>query len=469
MKLKSSRRGFLALSAGLFLPRRMLFGQTVQGALPSKQLRVALIGCGWMGGSAARDLMRVGVTIVALCDVDDEAIARTIKELKLSPSIPSFKDWRELLAKNGREFDAVSIATQDHMHAIIAADCMLHGKHCYIQKPLARTVGECEKLMELQRKTGVVCQMGNQGHPGVFRYEALLAKRNPWGEITRIESWSDRPGTGKKPWWDQGMKKFPAAKPAPKQFGEKGWDLFCGVSPNRGFNWQYRWAWRGWWDFGCGAIGDMAVHNADPAFWTFKLGLPVSVKADTLGTGPCGIAHPKQSIIEMEFAPQKLFPKGVTFTWRDGGLLPERVKGMDSRLQYPDNGLLVCGSEATTLGGSHAATPSVIALNGHEWGEESKALQRECLKIVKKVGWVNHYEQWVKASIAGTPEVCGSKLSVSAPFTEALLVGCVGLQFPGEKLLFDPKKLQFTNKPEANKFLALPGRGEYDFAKIGPA
>ncbi len=456
----------MLLSGGLFLPSRFLYGQPIKGGLPSRQLRVAMIGCGWMGIAAARDMMRCGATIAALCDVDDAAIPNTIKELKLDANIPSFKDWRELLAKKSADFDAVTIATQDHMHALIAADCMTLGKHCYIQKPLARTVGECELLRKLQQKTGVVCQMGNQGHPGCKRYDALLAQRNPWGEILSFECWSDRPRfKNDDAWKHQVAKKFPKAEPTPKSFGERGWDMFCGVSANRGYSWMYRHPWRYWWDYGCGAIGDMAVHNADPAFTTFNLGYPLAVTADTLGTGPCGIAHPKKNIIKMEFAPQKLFPRGVTFTWRDGGLLPERVKGMKERLQYHDNGLLVCGTEATTMGPSHAETPLIISAGNHEWNEQSQALYRDCVKIVKKVKWVSHYKEWIDAAIACDPKACGSRLEKAAPMTEVLILGCIATQFPGERLLFDAKTLRFTNKPEANEYMKLPSRGEFNFSK----
>ena len=222
-------------------------------------------------------------------------------------------------------------------------------------------------------------------------------------------------------------------------------------------------------------IGDMAVHNADPAFWAFELGLPVKVRADTYGAGPVTIAYPKKSRIEMTFAPNRWLPNGVTLTWLDGGLKPDpaAVPGLPSFAKdygisaeqrrrhearkagkpyaapaaveplVPDNGLIVVGSRATTLGESHAGRPSRLAGDRGAFDAAVKAGDGLC-------GY-NHYREFVEAVQANDPSRCGSRLSYAAPLTEALLIGCIALRYPGEELRFDPKAMKFTNKPEATR------------------
>ena len=455
-------------------------GASNGGAKKSK-LRLASIGCGGMGSPATSSLIDAGCELVAVCDV--RPVAFEMWERRY-PGIPKFSDYREMLRTMGDKFDAVQIATPDHTHAYIAIDCMLAGKHVYVQKPLARTVEECELMLQTQQKTGVVCQMGNQGHPGVWRYKALRDAAF-WGGIKEIYSWSDRPI------WPQGMKEFPQAEPLPQGYAKDAWDCWCGPAENRGYSPAYHtFKWRGWWDYGCGAIGDMAVHNADPAFWALQLGLPVKVKGDTCGDGPVTIAFPKRSRIEMWFAPNRWVPNGVKLTWLDGKLLPseEEVAGLtaygrelakqseekkaksaekkgeayvanpDPEPQIPGNGLVIVGTKATTLGGSHATRPNCI-------GGDKNAYE-DIIKPAEMKSRGNHYREFVDACLARNPEHCGSKLKYAAPLTEALLIGCISLRYPGEELCFDAGKMRFTNKPDANQWLKAPSRGDWDFGKL---
>ena len=389
-----------------------------------------------------------------------------------------------MLRTLGDKFEAVQIGTPDHTHAYISIDCMNAGKHVYVQKPLARTVEECELMLKTAIATGRVVQMGNQGHPGVWRYKALR-DAGVWGEIKAIYSWSDRPV------WPQGMKKYAKAKPLPASYDKNSWDCWCGPSADHGYSPAYhRFKWRGWWDYGCGAIGDMAVHNADPAFWTFDLSLPVKVKGDTFGEGPVTIAYPKKSRIEMDFAPNKWLPKGIKIVWTDGGVKPdfksvpglrayarklaekriarEAAKAKKEGKPYtppatiepliPDNGLIIVGTKATTIGDSHAKRPVCIA------GDKA-AFNAAIVKGDSRCSY-NHYREFVEACIANDPAKCGSRLSYAAPLTESLLIGCIALRYPGEELSFDAKKMAFTGKPEANAFLKAPRRGSWDFKKL---
>lgn len=482
----STRRGFV-FGFGAF---GLSFGasgidlapkDSFKGKIEGRRLKIASIGCGGMGKSATESLISAGCDLVAVCDIDPTAFDHWEKKM---PGIPKFTDYREMLRTMGDRFEAVQVGTPDHTHAYISIDCMNAGKHVYVQKPLARTVEECELMLKAALRTGCVVQMGNQGHPGVWRYKALR-DADVWGEIKEIYSWSDRPV------WPQGMKELAKSQPLPENYAKDAWDCWCGPAADHGYSPAYhRFKWRGWWDYGCGAIGDMAVHNADPAFWTFELGLPVKVKGDTFGAGPVTVAYPKRSKIEMDFAPNRWIPNGVRMTWMDGGEKPdmksiagleeyaarygviaERMKAEKAKKKgtpytppesiapmVPDNGLIIVGSKATTVSGSHATRPSCIA------GDKT-AFEAALAKGDANAKY-SHYREFVEACLAGKPEKCGSRLSYAAPLTEALLIGCISLRYPGEELVFDAKKMLFANKPQANVFLKAPKRKDWDFAKL---
>ena len=422
-----------------------------KGKVEGRRLKIASIGCGGMGRGATESLISAGCDLVAVCDIDPSMFDHWEKKY---PGIPKFVDYREMLKVMGDKFEAVQVGTPDHTHAYISIDCMNAGKHVYVQKPLARTVEECELMLKTSLRTRRVVQMGNQGHPGVWRYKSLR-DAGAWGEIKAIYSWSDRPI------WPQGMTSYAKSEPLPEKFAKNAWDCWCGPSADHGYSPAYhRFKWRGWWDYGCGAIGDMAVHNADPAFWTFELGLPIKVKADTFGGGAVGVAYPKKSRIEMDFAPNKWIPNGIRLVWTDGGVKPsaDEVPALKALQKVDGNGLIVVGTKATSIAGSHAKRPVCIA--------GDKAAFDAALAQGDKNAKYNHYREFVEACHAGDLEKCGSKLSYAAPLTEALLIGCIALRFPGEELAFDAKAMRFTNKPEANAFLKAPKRGEWDFSRL---
>ena len=454
-KMQTNRRQFLAGLGALTVSSYAAAAHDIapktefKGKLTGRKMKIASIGCGGMGGAATSALISAGCELVAVCDINPNAFAQWEKKY---PGIPKFTDYRVMLKTMGDKFEAVQVGTPDHTHAYISIDCMNAGKHVYVQKPLARTVEECELMMAAQKRTGVVVQMGNQGHPGVWRYKALR-DASFWGEIKAIYSWSDRPI------WPQGMTAYAKAEPLPKGYAPKAWDCWCGPSEDHGYSSAYHtFKWRGWWAYGCGAIGDMAVHNADPAFWALELGLPKTVKGDTYGDGPVGIAYPKKSRIEMSFAPNKWVPKGVNLVWFDGGKKPDATMVPGLPEKFDGNGLIIVGTKATTIGGSHASRPKCLVGDKEAFEKILKEADKSCS--------YNHYREFVEACQAGDPTRCGSKLSYAAPLTEALLIGCVALRYPGEELAFDTKKLVFTNKVAANAFLKAPKRGSWDFANL---
>ena len=451
-----SRRTFMrscaAAGGAFFIPATKLFGQE----LPKKQLRIAMVGAGGIGAPTRGLLCGAGATVAALCDVNQDALAA---EAKKFPGIPTYTDWRKLF-EHAKDFDAVAVCTPDHTHAIISLHAMRLGKHVYVQKPLAHSVEECEMLMKEQRRTGVVAQMGNQHHPRCKAFKALV-DAGVIGDLTDVTCWTDRPGK----YWTACPNAYPTTGSYERGFTEETWDIWLGpqienpcspvFTPRR---------WRGWWHYGTGAIGDMAIHNADPAFDAYRWGLPTSV------TGYCDepvrAGFPAKAKIVITFAPTKENGKPVTFTWLNASQRPKKPAGCHPKYEFGDNGLLFNGTKGAFNGVVWQGKPIVIAAD-HPWNEDSKRLQRDFIEKLKPMAFHNHFKQFVDAAIAGTPEACDSKMSYAAPFTQALLIGAIGLRFPGRKLLFDGAKRAFTNCPEANEFLRAPSRGAFsmkDFA-----
>jgi predicted dehydrogenase len=330
---------------------------------------------------------------------------------------------------------------------------MRRGKHVYVQKPLARTYAECQAMLESSRKHSVVTQMGNQGHAGsgLKLWEEML-KGDAFGDVQQIHTWSDRPI------WAQGMTEAPKEGQVPATLD---WNLWLGPAAQRPYSKAYvPFSWRGWWDFGCGAMGDMACHNMDPAFWIFKLGLPLSIKAQA--SAPAGIAFPDWSIIEYKFGPTPSLPKGVTLTWHDGKKLPAAPAGAVPALKVGSNGCMVIGSKLTALGGSHAGTPHVVAVGDKTEESAIKDADKHWQDVHKTLRGVDHYAQWVHAAEAKDREAPKSNFEYAVPFTQGILLGCIALRFPGQELLWDNEKKQFSNFAEANQWLSFKPREGYN-------
>src|SRR5262245_15267475 len=319
----TTRRTFLGASAGLALnfavvPRHVLGGR---GYLPpSERVNVAGIGAGGMGGGDIATHAKNGANIVALCDVDDDRAAGTFKAF---PDAPKYKDFRAMLDMVGKRIDAVNVGTPDHIHAIAAMTAIRAGKHVYCQKPLTHTLRECRELTRAARAAGVATQMGNQGHA---TEGARLT--NEWiragiiGEVREVHTWSDRAGR----LWKQGIARPTGTPSVPATLA---WDLWLGPSRERPYSPAYApVSWRGWWDFGTGALGDMGCHIIDHPVWALELGAPSVVEARTTldgsfldGNKPNFETYPIASIIYYEF-PQRGDRPAVRMTWYDGGLMP---------------------------------------------------------------------------------------------------------------------------------------------------
>lgn len=412
-------------------------------------LRFAQIGCGGKGSSDLSNTVNNGGKLVAMCDVDS---ARAGGHFNRYKDVPRYSDYREMLEKHGKDIDAVVVSTPDHVHAVAALAAMKLGKHVYVQKPLARTYGECMALLEATRKYKVVTQMGNQGHAGNgLKLWKKMMDDGAFGDVLELHSWSNRPI------WPQGMTKAPGAQEPPKSLD---WDSWLGPMEMRPYSKSYLpFSWRGWWDFGAGAMGDMACHNMDPAFWTCQLGLPESIKAEA--SAPAGVAYPKWSLITFKFPPNKVCPKGITMTWYDGGKRPKPPAGADPGLNVGGNGCMIVGSKLSAMGGSHAGAPRPIAV-GNSFNKE--AIGKEASfwnKELGKLKGTDHHREWVDAAKKGDMKGPGSNFEYSAPMSAALALGAVALRFPGQELKWDLKAEKFSNHEEANKWITIDPRDGY--------
>jgi predicted dehydrogenase len=445
----TNRRKFFKLAAGTasitILPASKIWGADA----PSNQFRFAQVGCGGKGYSDMKSTIGSGAKLVALCDVDKSRAGQAFKEFG---KLPIYDDYRVMLDKHDKEIDGVVISTPDHTHACIALEAIKRGKHVYVQKPLARTYEECQTLLEAAKKFGVVTQMGNQGHAemGLKLWEQMQHD-NEFGDILEVNCWSNRPV------WPQGMAAIPAAETVPEHLN---WDLWLGPAAKRDYAKNYLpFNWRGWWDFGAGAMGDMACHNMDPAFWIFKLGLPNKIQAKA--SAPAGIAYPAWSEIEYTFDKSPVTGKPLKLTWYDGKKLPPKPEGSHPNLTLGGNGCMVVGSKMTAMGGSHAGRPRPIAFTGKEYSQEVKEAERHWRTESKKYKNDNHYKQWLDAAKAGDQQAPGSSFDYSVPFTQSILLGCVALRFPGEELIWDDKNKNFSNHKKANEWLSFEARSGF--------
>jgi predicted dehydrogenase len=419
-------------TAPLILPRHLIAGS---GQVPpSEKLATAHIGVGGQGGGNLGEIGKFAeVHVVALCDVDRDRLAGPAKEY---PAAKTHRDWRRMLDEQ-KDIDAVVISTPDHHHAPAALTAMLQGKHAYVEKPLAHTIQEARLMAETAAKMKVVTQMGNNGHAGdgLRRWKEYI-DAGAIGTPKEIHVWSDRPGG----WWGTQGKPRPAD--TPKVPDNLDWDLWLGPAPQRPYHPSYHpMQWRGFWDFGCGALGDMAVHNADPAFYALGLGAPDWVEAEV--SAPGADSFPAWSIVTWHFAAVGKRP-ALTMKWYDGGKRPENVPFIDPKVNYGDNGLIIAGDKAALVGGSHASAPRLSPNEAHAaTPQPPKTLPRS----------PGHRIEWVKAALAGKPEDSMSGFWYSAPFTEYLLVGLLAVRFPQQRIEWDSAAMKAENCPDAEAII----------------
>ncbi|HEV7281523.1 MAG TPA: Gfo/Idh/MocA family oxidoreductase [Pirellulaceae bacterium] len=410
---------------------------------PNQKVNVACIGVGGKGSSDTDDSAKYG-QIVALCDVDDQRLQQKAKQY---PDAKLFHDFRELLSVLGDKVDAVTVSTADHTHAAAAVRAMRLGKHVYCQKPLTHTVAEARLMRETARKQGVVTQMGNQGtaHDG-FRAGVELIQSGAIGPIREVHVWTNRPYSdwaAGKMYWKQAPQITARPTETPPVPDHLSWDLWVGPAPLRPYNPAYHpHDWRGWWDFGTGALGDMACHTANLPFMALGLGLPTRVSAVSSKVNP--ETYPAWATITYEF-PSRDDQPPVKLVWYEGS---ENGKRNLPKLEFPgtkeptDSGSLFIGEKGRLYSPGDSGDQQVVEVSGQVKTPE-QSLERLGLDRGPDE---NQKREWLRAIQGGSKPL--SNFDYASVLTEAMLLGNVAVRL-GEPIEYDGEKGQVTSHPDA--------------------
>jgi predicted dehydrogenase len=442
-KQTSSRRRFLGqIAAGAAAP---LFFQPLARGAASDRLNIAAVG---VGGKGRGDIESVSKdqNVVAICDVDERTLAEAAKRY---PDAKTYTDWRKLLEQ--KDIDALTVSTPDHMHAPVAVSAMQLGKHVYVQKPLAHTIHEARQMRKLAQQYGVVTQMGNQGHSSTgYRTLVKVVQDGCIGKVREAHAWSNRPI------WPQGIERPKGSSPVPDYLH---WNEWLGVAPFRPYvgadetsqssettdrkrrrkdrGPYHPFNWRGWLDFGVGALGDMGCHIIDPVVWSLELGAPKRVWSD--GPAPNGETYPEWETIHYEFpATPFTAPGTVQMTWYDGGRKPDAALApLPAGKSLPDNGCLLIGDKGVLLC-EHGGSPQLLP-------------EKDFSGTIEAVRGDDHYMQWTNAC-KGMGKTT-SHFDYAGPLTETVLLGTIAIRFPNQKLDWNSADLKFPNQPAADKFI----------------
>jgi predicted dehydrogenase len=461
-----NRRTFFAAGAvglGYFFTAPAYSAQRT-GRKPNETLQLAGIGIGGKGSSDIDQAAKLG-EVIALCDVDDRHLAPKIKKW---PSAKVYHDYREMYDEIGKNIDAVTVSTPDHHHALASLIGIRLGKHVYCQKPLTHSVFEARVLKEAAKKYGVCTQMGNQGSAeNGLRRAVELVQDGLIGPVKEVHVWTNRPI------WPQAPKvttRPEKASPWPK---EVHWDEFIGGAPlrpyaseNGEFKGYHPFNWRGWWDYGTGAIGDMACHTANMAFRALKLEHPTKVSAQSGEVNP--ETYPAWAHVTMEFPARGDMPP-VTLNWyegkRDGKLVwpPEELlsKVLRENEKLADSGSILVGEKGILFspndyGAKFRILPKDLA--------EGKNLDSPERLPVNGGGDGGMKKEWVDAIMANKPEIAYSNFDVASLLTEAFLLGNVAIK-SGKSLDWDGPGLKITNVPEANQLIQTEYRRGWEVTR----
>lgn len=464
---------------------------------PNEKLNIASIGA---GGKASSDIRACAETenIVALCDVDDNRAAEIYKQF---PAAPKFRDYRAMLDKQQNEIDAVIVTIPDHMHATAALAAMELGKHVYVQKPLAHSVSECRQLQQAAERYKVATQMGNQGYSNEgTRQCAEMIWSGAIGNVTEVHAWTNRPV------WPQGITEAPQPSPVPAWLD---WDLWLGIAKERPYSEDYLpFMWRGFYDFGLGALGDMACHILGAPNMALRLNAPTSVECVSQ-EGRSDLYFPAKSVVRFAFPARDNMPP-VNVYWYDAmrGEMPDfanapkgeilgdvprtRTGSADPQLQPKERQIIgdvftdqffnpkpeqprkprsqaAPSHPLTAREEKEAKWMSLInkGTNGSlfvgdkgmittgTYGEWTRLVPVEKMRdyefppefLPRSPG---HYRDWIRACKGGSP-AC-SNFNVAAPFTEWIALGALAIRL-NTKLEWDAANMQITNNPDANQLL----------------
>jgi predicted dehydrogenase len=443
MNHEITRRAFLAATtttALLSYPLRVNAAKVVPRKIsPNEKVNMAAIGAAGKGRDDIFSCRKENV--VALCDVDHR---RAQEAFHYFGKAKQFVDYREMIDKMGKKIDAVTISTPDHTHAPAAYMAMKHGIHVYVQKPLTHTVAEARLLTNTAREMGVATQMGNQGHSGNgMREQCEMVWSGAIGQVREAHIWTNRPS------WPQGIKQPFPGEAIPK---EVDWDKWIGTAPFREYNKAYMPRdWRGWHDFGGGALGDMACHIMDNAFASLKLAEADWYTVETVAIdNKNDQTYPSASTIKYSYSARgEMAP--VDVYWYDGGHMPPRPEGVPADQQIGEgewngrtNGSYMVGDNGVITAGEYGGKPRLLP-------DEQMAEYTKSEPTIRRIRATNHYRNFLEAC-KGIRPAC-SNFEYSGPFTEMVLFGNLSIK-TGEKYTWDNKKGEVKNHPNAKEVVS---------------
>ncbi|RYE14070.1 MAG: Gfo/Idh/MocA family oxidoreductase [Sphingobacteriales bacterium] len=479
--VNNSRRGFIkstavAAAGFMIVPRYVLGGKGFTA--PSDKLIVAGVGAGGKGSTDISMVYKSGKAEIGyLCDVDTRSAAGSVKA---HPNAKFYADWRKLLDKEHKHIDAITVSTPDHNHANIALSAMQLHKHVYVQKPLTHDIYEARVLTGAAKKYKVVTQMGNQGASGDgVRQLMEWYNAGAIGDVHTVYCWTDRPV------WPQGIEWSKNKAEVPK---ELDWDLWLGTAPYKDYvSKLVPFNWRGWWDYGTGALGDMGCHLMEPAFRVLDLKYVKDVQSsvgtvytDIFARGYYPESCPPSSHITLTFPKTAKTQGDVTVHWMDGGIRPERPVELGDNEVFGDggNGVLFIGTKGKMVAGTYGMYPKLLPT--------SRMTEVSVPQTIQRVpgGDNGHYAQWVEACIAGYGKMeVSSPFETAGPLTEALLMANLsirghdvmrqkadgkGFDTPGRdiKLLWDNNNMKVTNFDEVNQFVRRTYRAGWEVSGL---
>jgi len=425
--IRISRRKFMAgaIASGIsIVPASVLAanGKTP----PSEKLNIAGIGVGGVGGGNLNNVK--SQNIVAICDIDEKLAAKSRRQF---PRAKYYKDFRRMLEKQ-KDIEAVIVATPDHTHAVITLAAIQAGKGVYTQKPLTYTPDEARRLTLAARKYKVATQMGNQGHSSEgIRICREWIRHGAIGDVTEVYTWTDRPI------WPQGIDRPSETPPIPPYLD---WNLWIGPAPMRPYHPAYHpFKWRGWWDFGTGALGDMGCHIIDTPFWALDLPQPTRIYASSSKFN--SETAPVASIVRYEFPPRNGSP-AIKLHWYDGGLFPPRPDELEPGRNMPDNGVIFVGTKGTMFYPHGAGAPRLLP-------EKRMRDFQPPPKTIPRIE-TSHEMNWVRACKGGP--AASSNFDYAGPLSEMVLLGNAAIR-AGKPIEWDAENMKITNLPDANKFV----------------
>lgn len=431
----------------------------VRGRNLNSRIHVGCIGVGGKGMSDVRQTAAAGGHIVALCDVDSRRLGITAANF---PEAAGFADFREMLAVMDRQIDAVTISTPDHLHGIAATMAMRMGKHVYCQKPLTQTVFEARELRRIASEGNLATQMGNQGSAlDGLRHAIEVIRAGVIGKVSELHIWSDRPI------WPQGTGRPEGSDPVP---AELDWNLWLGPVKQRPYldKAYHPFNWRGWTDFGAGALGDMACHSLNMPFRALNLGYPSVIECE-MASRIFSETYPLTSRIRFEFPERDGLPP-VRFWWYDGSPdaasaplrpYPDIVKDVIKlRGKLPSSGCLVIGDKGRLFSPDDYGAMFFIQLEGEEGfiqGRQHEAVKAVAQTIPRSPG---HYVEWIEMIRTGKPAY--STFEVGGMLTEVILLGCIALRLgEGVRMEWDGPNMRSPSHPEAERFIRREERTDW--------